>query len=395
MRVDKSMWVTKPICELFDLQMGKTPPRGDLDLWDNGEIPWVSISDMNGKKHISSTKELLPLSTIKQCNIPIVPVGTVIMSFKLTIGKTCIVDCPLTTNEAIMAFYPKCGIKVDNVFLSYALAALKWKGNRAVKGVTINKKTISQKQITLPPYEQQREITAELDSIQAMIDGYREQLADLDALAQSIFLETFGDPISNPKGWNLSTFSESLVSLRTGLNPRQNFKLNEDGASNFYITVRELGGYNIQISSTTDKVCDYALPLINNRSNLEKGDVLFSGTGTIGRTAYVKEQPKNWNIKEGVYVLKPKKEFLNSLFLLFLLHSDVVTKFCDETSKGATIKSVPMKTLRELKFPLPPLALQQQFASQVEAIEKQKDLLRQQIADAETLMAERMQYYFS
>lgn len=143
MRIERSNWEQRTLGEFFDLQMGKTPSRKDLSLWEDGDTPWVSISDMKESRYISDTKEHLPYQTIAECRIPIIPVGTVIMSFKLTIGKTCIVSKPLTTNEAIMAFYPKKGIEVNSSFLAYALSALKWKGNRAVKGVTINKKTLS------------------------------------------------------------------------------------------------------------------------------------------------------------------------------------------------------------------------------------------------------------
>ena len=130
MRVDKTKWTTKQISSFFDLQMGRTPSRKSLELWENGDTPWVSIADMSGTRFISSTKEKLSAATIKQCNIPIIPVGTVIMSFKLTIGKTCIANVPLTTNEAIMAFYPKKDVQIDNSF--YAMLYLLLNGKEIV-----------------------------------------------------------------------------------------------------------------------------------------------------------------------------------------------------------------------------------------------------------------------
>lgn len=218
MKVDKSLWGQGTLGDFFDLQMGKTPSRKDLSLWDNGDIPWVSISDMKDSRYISKTKEVLPYNTVVECRIPIIPIGTVIMSFKLTIGKTCIVSKPLTTNEAIMAFYPKKGIEVNSSFLAYALSALKWKGNRAVKGMTINKKTISEKVFLLPALEQQDTIVSELDALQEVIDGYREQIADLETLAQSIFLSTFDDPIDNPKDWNICNLKD-IALIGTGSTP--------------------------------------------------------------------------------------------------------------------------------------------------------------------------------
>ena len=141
---------------------------------------------------------------------------------------------------------------------------------------------------------------------------------------------------------------DCIISLKTGLNPRKNFVLNSEGSTNYYITVRELDYWKIIPSDKTDRVNDEAIRVINNRSNLEAGDVLFSGTGTIGRTALVKETPKNWNIKEGVYTIKPKKELLNSKFLIELFHSYYLINKIKEFTVGDPIRSVPMKNLVQI-----------------------------------------------
>src|SRR5690606_15282117 len=93
-----------------------------------------------------------------------------------------------------------------------------------------------------------------------------------------------------------------ILSLKTGLNPRKNFQLNTDNAQAYYVTVREIVNGKIVFFEETDRIDNRALELINIRSNLQTGDVLFSGTGTIGRVAVIREHPLNWNIKEGVYV---------------------------------------------------------------------------------------------
>ncbi len=113
-----------------------------------------------------------------------------------------------------------------------------------------------------------------------------------------------------------------LLTLR--LNPRQFFRLNTDDAKNYYVTIRELQHNRIIVSDKTDRINDEAMRLCNNRSNLEIGDVLFSGTGTIGETAIIEETPVNWNIKEGVYAIKPKQELILPKFLMYLLKSQQI-----------------------------------------------------------------------
>ena len=173
------------------------------------------------------------------------------------------------------------------------------------------------------------------------------------------------------------TLGEVLHHLRTGLNPRNNFKLNTSDATNYYVTVRELAGTSIAVTDKTDRINDEALRIINNRSRLKIDDILFSGTGTIGRTALVIEEPKNWNIKEGVYVLTPNKDMVIPMFLLRLLQSESITKQFDNFSMGSTVRSISMTDFRRVKLPIPPLEIQQKIV----AILDQFDTLTQSISD--------------
>lgn len=106
---------------------------------------------------------------------------------------------------------------------------------------------------------------------------------------------------------------------------------------------------------------DEALRLCNNRSNLEVGDVLFSGTGTIGETAVISEPPLNWNIKEGVYTIKPKKDMLNSRFLMYILRTDLMKAAIAKKVAGGTVKSIPMAEMKKLQLPVPPLDVQERL----------------------------------
>jgi len=170
-----------------------------------------------------------------------------------------------------------------------------------------------------------------------------------------------------PDGVEYRPFSEVIERLRTGLNPRKNFILNSPGSKNYYITVRELGGFNIETTEKTDLVNDAGLQLIQNRSGLRKGDVLFSGTGTIGRTALVSTEPKDWNIKEGVYALTPDHSILDSRFLVYALNSSRFQNAVHARAAGGTVKSISMKNLSVLTLPIPPLEVQQEIVRVLDA----------------------------
>lgn len=187
---------------------------------------------------------------------------------------------------------------------------------------------------------------------------------------------------------------ELLISLKTGLNPRDNFKLNTPDAENWYITVRELNGLGVDFLTQTDRVNDHGLKLINNRSNLEVGDVLFSGTGTIGKTAIIDRKPSNWNIKEGVYSLKPKKDKLESYYLMyFLRHLNKLNVF-SKISAGSTVFSVPMKNLEDLNILIHKLPEQVKISNVLKPLDLKLELNNRMNVELEAMAKTLYDYWF-
>ena len=148
--------------ELFDLQMGKTPARAEKRLWMSGDHRWISIADMSTYgKYTGDTKEYLSDLAVKETGIKIVPKDTVIMSFKLSVGRTAITSEDIYTNEAIMAFIPKTN-HFDLDYLRYALHFYDWTEGlqNAIKGVTLNKAIIGDAEFSVPPIALQKDFAA-------------------------------------------------------------------------------------------------------------------------------------------------------------------------------------------------------------------------------------------
>ncbi len=142
------------IKDAFTLQMGKTPSRNDPRCWDLKDHKWMTISDLeDGATYTGDTKEYISDYAAKTSGIKVTPKNTVIMSFKLTIGRALITAEDIFTNEAIMTFLPKRDINTK--FLRYFLSTKDWseKSNQAVKGITLNKESIGNSTITLPSKE--------------------------------------------------------------------------------------------------------------------------------------------------------------------------------------------------------------------------------------------------
>ena len=115
--MNKNEWKKVKLEDVFELQIGRTPSRNNKNYWDNGSNNWISISDIKeNEKYIEKTKERITNLAIQDSKIKLVPKNTVIMSFKLSVGKTAITSQDIYTNEAIVAFIPKVLNLVDNNF---------------------------------------------------------------------------------------------------------------------------------------------------------------------------------------------------------------------------------------------------------------------------------------
>ncbi len=170
-----------------------------------------------------------------------------------------------------------------------------------------------------------------------------------------------------PKGVEFRKLGDIILSLKTGLNPRKFFKLNTPNANNYYVTVRELEEHTIKFTHQTDRIDDNALSLCLKRSNLEKDDILFSGTGTIGKVSIIKENPNNWAIKEGIYSIKPNKKIVFPRFLMFCFENLNIQNDIKSKSFGGIVKSISMNDLQQIEVPIPPLEIQQEIVKILDA----------------------------
>ena len=383
----KQGWEIKKLGEVFDLQMGKTPSRDNGDYWGGNNV-WVAISDLQDK-YIGESKEHITDKALTETKIKKVKAGTTIMSFKLSVGRAAITTQDLYTNEAIMAFNLNEGYDLIADYIYYYLKGYKWQGaNKAVMGLTLNKASISQNHIAIPPREEQERIVEELDCLSGVIEKKREQLRELDALAQSIFYQMFGDPITNEKGWEVKKLEEVCHKIGDGLHGTP--KYDEDGGVAF-INGNNLIDGKIVITDRTLFVND--IEAQKYRIDMDANTILLSINGTLGRTAIFRNE--NVILGKSACYCNINNTFLITKFVEHLMNSLSFKGFLEDNSSKSTIKNVGLKAIRGYGIILPPLTLQQEFANKIEAIEKQKELIKQSITQTEELFNSRMDYYFN
>lgn len=242
--------------------------------------------------------------------------------------------------------------------------------------------------IPTPPLSEQQRIVEELDLLSSIIEKKKEQLKELDNLAQSIFYDMFGDPVTNEKGWEVKKLGDEFE-VSSGGTP-------STGRNEFWD--------NGNISWIGSNMCQNQIIYENDgkyitKEGLEhssaklytKGFVLIALVGaTIGKVALLGfETATNQNIA-GVNV--PSNIEYKPIFVFYLIQS--LYCFFENIGDGK-FKMANLSFVRSLPIIKPPLSLQQQFASKIEAIEQQKEFIRQSIKEVETLFNSKMDYYFT
>lgn len=378
--------------DVFNLQMGKTPARANSAYWTDGTNDWVSIADLSSyEKYVDGTKEKITDLAVQESGIKKVPANTVIMSFKLSLGKTAITKTPVYTNEAIMAFLPSGKYDVYPDYFFHLFSGKDWSDgtNRAVMGATLNKATLSNIEIDIPPLDEQRRIAAVLDKVTDLIAQRRAQLDKLDLLVKSRFVEMFGDPATNPMGWKRTTIGQECYYIKDG--PHKS--LADVGTKTGYpfISVRNIVNGTIDFS-TAKYISKEDYNEAIKKCNPQKGDMLYTKGGTTGIAKLVDVDIKfaNW---VHVAVLKFDSS-LDGVFFENMLNSDYCYKQSQELTKGIANKDLVLGSMARIKMYKPPLSLQKQFAKFVKQIGKEKNFISHSLDQLQTLKKSLMQQYF-
>ena len=245
--------------------------------------------------------------------------------------------------------------------------------------------------IPIPSLAEQEKIVAELDCLSGIIEKKKQQLKEYDALAQSIFYEMFGDPVENEKGWEEKKIKDISV---VKIGPFGSLLHTSDYVSGGTPLVNPVHMQNEIICPDNDfTVSEEKISELQNYI-LHEGDIIFARRGDIGRCALVRDIDDGFLCGTGSLFVRMTKP-VNTIFFVKMMRSTTIIKHLNSLAKGATMLNINCKIIEDFPIILPPLSLQQKFASKIEAIEKQKALIKKSIEEVETLFNSRMDLYFN
>ena len=277
---------------------------------------------------------------------------------------------------------------IDKHYLKYCVEAKLTDMSRLAHGATMRhivKGDFDNTPIPIPSLDEQQAIVRELDGINRLIDLQEEQLREYDRLAQSLFYTTFGDPTTNPKGWEVKKLGEVAETTSGGTPAKAHNEYYEGGTIPWLRSGEVSQGliYKTELFITQAGLDNSSAKIIPVNS------VAIAMYGaTVGEVGIIKA-PMSTN--QAVCSIFPN-ESVTPIYLLYFLRA--MKPHYINIAAGGAQPNISQAIIRNTKLTLPPLSLQQTFAAQIEAIEQQKALIRRSLEDTRTLLAARMQYYF-
>ncbi len=360
------------LSDLFNLQMGKTPSRNNAEFWSDGEYKWISIADLTKTgKYISETKELLSQKAIDESGIAVIPTNTVVMSFKLSIGKTAITSEDMYSNEAIMSFHDRHVTELLPEYIYYLLLAQRWDegANKAVMGMTQNKATLSNRKVRIHSIIAQKSIVERLDKLQKLIDDRKTQLDELETLIKARFVEMFGDPLAGTEKWSFQTVGDVADSV----DPQPSHRtppVVEGGIP--YVSMKDCNYKNGTIDfAGARKVSPDVLVEHHNRYELHNGDFIIGKIGTIGNPIFVPKRD-DYALSANVVLIQPNSSKVSPYFLKETFESSFVERQFLDAKNSTSQAAFGIKKVRNIKIMNPDMKTQMEFENFAIQVDKLK-----------------------
>lgn len=365
----KQGWEIKKLGEVCDIICGQD---------------YKSVKDDNGKYPIYGTGGIMGYASQYRC-----PANSVIIGRKGSINNPLFVETEFWNVDTAFGVVPNEKILHPKFFYLFCKDYDFTRHDVSVTIPSLRRTDILKINVPVPPIAEQEKIVAELDCVSGIIEKKKQQLKELDNLAQSIFYEMFGDPVENDKGWDVKKIGEVCIVERGGSpRPINAFITNDENGVN-WIKIGDATEGSRFITSTKEKIIPEG---VRKSRMVYKGDFILSNSMSFGRP-YI--MGVDGCIHDGWLVLRDKDNVFDKTYLYYYLGSSYVYQEFKRLAVGGVVNNLNSELVRGVRVAIPALNIQQDFASKIEVIEKQKELIAQSIKETETLFNSRMDYYFN
>lgn len=382
-------WQWVRLGDVCEIVTGNTPPR-DHPSFYGGIVPWIKPDDLDKTQYVDTSAECLTEEGTKVARI--LPSGSVLVSCIGKLGKVAIAACPLATNQQINALIPSA--EIDSVYLYYVCKFLRPK-LEAVASLSliaiVNKSTLSQIMIPLPPLSEQKNIAAILyeqaEAGQKARAAVEAQLEAVKTLPSAYLRTTFES--SEAQEWPRKRFGDLAEITAPQVDPR----IPQYGA------LPHISAENIERGVCRLKFLNTAAEdgMISGKYLFKAGDVLYSKIRPYLRKALVAEF--QGLCSADMYPIKVRPELLDPHFTAWMLISDEFTEYADRESRRARMPKLNREQVFAWEAPVPPLLEQRQIvialAEQMKLVERAQKAIEEELVALETLLKALLEQAFS
>ena len=373
--------------DICTIVSGSTPKTDIPEYWD-GNVKWITPAELNDNSYIisDSVRKITELAVTKT-GLSSFPAGTVILSSRAPIGKVAIAGCDMYCNQGFKNLI--CSEVINNRYLYWFLKGNTEYLNSLGRGATfkeISKKIVSDIEINVPEIKVQEEAVHILENISGVIQLRKQELQILDGLIKARFVELFGNPITNDKGWNVAELNSVCDGIGDGLHGTPEY---DDSGEYPFINGNNLMNGAIEITPATKMVNEDTYK--KHYIELTKNAILLSINGTLGKMAFYNGEEVMLGKSACYCNLKPE---INRDFVYGVMKTDAFAGFLERNATASTIKNVGLKAIRGFKLILPPKNLQNQFVEFSKQIDKSKAQVQKSLNETQLLFDSLMQKYY-
>lgn len=344
----------------------------------NGDVRLIQLADIGDGFYINKSSRFLNSETAKRLKCTYLKEGDILVArMPDPLGRACIFpqsEMPCVTVVDVCIIRPNQN-KVDNRWLMHTINSpvMRQRINEYVTGTTrqrISRGNFSKLKVSVPSLTEQRRIAAILDKADELRQKRQQAIEKLDQLLQATFIDMFGDPVSNPKGWDVKKLSEQVDLIQIG--PFGTQLHQEDYIENGIPLINpshiKNGKIvpNLKLSVSQSKYGELS------QYHLKLNDVLLGRRGEMGRCAVVTKKEVGWLCGTGSLFLRPNVEKINPFFLELLLSSDSIKRYLENVSQGQTMANLNKTIVGSIPLIVPSIEIQNKFFLISEKIDKMK-----------------------
>lgn len=360
-------WPLKRLGDLCETTSGGTPSRSHREYFD-GAIPWIKSGDLTDG-YVNSYEEGITELGLRNSSAKLFPKGTVLLAmYGATVGKLGILEIDAATNQAVCGLTPLS--EIDRQFLFYfLLSQRKALIEKSTGGAqpNISQRIIRDLLLPIPPIDEQRRITDLLLRAESIVRLRREAHAKAQGIIPALFLDMFGNPATNPKGWPVVSIDEFL-DVKGGKRLPKGATYSEVPTPFRYLRGTDIHPGHVDPSSLLYLAPDDQATI--RRYVVRAGDVVLTIAGKIGVAAPIPPDLDGVNLTENAAMLRPRgATLMTPSFLAQQINSGFVQSQIDALTGRVTIGKLALERIRTLRLVAPPPPLQDRFAGLVAAMD--------------------------